>query len=126
MPTIPYTDWQLEASYVVAIPWAEGRDDNVDLDFTLKLAAGETIAAASAELWRLPAIGEDDAALLGSATSAGVTTASYLPAATVIDGVVVRQRVAGLARGRVYRLRFWIGPAGNRRDQSVIIDVARA
>ncbi len=97
MPTIPYTDWQLDATDVAAIPWAEGRDDNVDLDFTLKLAAGETIAAASAELWRLPAIGEDDAALLGSATSAGVTTASYLPAATVVDGVVVRQRVAGLA-----------------------------
>ncbi len=123
---IAYTDWQLEAGDLGALPWAFGRDDQVDVEFADKLGVAESIGAtATADLWLLPALGEDDATPLATATTT-TFAAPYLPAATVVEGTIVRQRLAGLLRGRVYRLRFWIGPAGNRRDQAVIIDVARA
>ncbi len=126
MPTIPYTDWQLAGNDAAAIAWAAGRDDEVPLDVALVLATAEPVSNPATELWILPAIGEADAVMLASATATATTSATYLPTPTTFVGTIVRQRVAGLARGRVYRLRFWIGPAGNRRDQGVVIDVARA
>lgn len=125
MSSPPPTDWSFEPTdavdrygrYVV-VPWASGMDAPVSIDFEELLASAETIDTVTATLWRLRAYGESDHTNVTSADP------DPLPGSPQVSGSVVSQRVANLARGRVYRLYLTIGGTGNVRSRSIVIDVS--
>lgn len=123
------TDWTPIPSDAVALDerglpkrykdWNPGDDDEVVIDLGPKLATGETllIGEVAIELWQLPVYGE----------SASVDkTAEMVSGAPSIVGTEIRQRLSGLARGRVYRLYVYFGPAGNHRSVTLPIVVSGA
>ena len=113
------TDWRPEATdgsadgYYVW-PWVEGMDDEVAIDVEPQLMPLETVVATETKLWRLKAYGEAD--------HLDVTATNCIDP-PIVAGTVIKQRIADLVRGRVYRLYAYHGIAGNRRAASVVIQV---
>lgn len=123
MSSPPPTDWSFEPTDVrdqyrrhVVVPWAVGMDAPIAIDVAALLAADEDPENVTAKLWKIKAYGETD--------HTDVTSETTLPGDPGVTGTIISQRVTALDRGRVYRLFFAFGPAGNVRMRSVVIDVS--
>lgn len=125
MSSPPPTDWSFEPTDVrdqyrrhVVVPWAVGMDVPIAIDIAAILDVNEVPSNVVATLWKLKAYGDAD--------HTDVTSETTLPGSPGVSGTIVSQRVTALERGRVYRLYFAFGPAGNVRMRSVVIDVSDA
>ena len=111
------TDALLPPPWYYAWPWAAGMDDAVAIDLGRspagQLAEGEAVANPACALRVLGerAAQDEDA------------PAGLLVGSPVVGGTVVTQRLAGLERGRLYRLQILHGPLGNRRAAGLLIEV---
>jgi hypothetical protein len=120
-----YTAWSpiaTDATYVnpstgeteYSWKWVAGNDDEVPVDVSASLATGEDISGqVSTKLVMLKSTSEADDTL----------TTGLLQGAPVVVGGLVKQRMADLDYPRVYRLHVTIGPAGNRRTITAVIEV---
>jgi hypothetical protein len=113
------TDWRPEPTDAHfgdfhAWPWVEGMDDEVAIDVKAQLLPDEPVVFASTLLWRLKAYGEPE--------NLDVTTTNCIDP-PLVEGTVIKQRIAGLVAGRVYRLYAYHGIAGNHRASSLVIEV---
>ena len=122
MSSPPPTDWSFEPTDAVdadgraqVVPWSPAMDAPIAIDVSPLLADAEVPSNVVATIWRLKAYAEAD--------HADQTSETTLPGDPVVSGTQVSQRVKSLARGRVYRLFFAFGPAGNVRQVSTVIDV---
>jgi len=125
MSSPPPTDWSFEPTdvaardgHLIVVPWAATMDAVVTMELEDDVDDGAQLESVSATLWRLKAYGESDH------TDVTAADPDPLPGAPVVEGTTISQRVANLTRGRVYRLYFTFGPAGNVRARSVVIDVS--
>jgi len=118
------TDWQPIATDVTytspttgereySLKWTQYDDDEVAVDLAADLAAEETLVSVDAHLWLLRATSESN----------DTDADSLLVDAPVVEGTMVRQRVAGLTKDRVYRLFIEFGSPGNHRTVTAVIEV---
>ena len=110
---IPRTQYGPAPTDAGLIPWAPGMDYPAAIDLVDQLAEGESVQNPATALWLLRADGEADHVDKSDLKVGGPT----------INGTVVMQRLAGLARGRYYRLFVTHGSSGNRRSASAVIKV---
>jgi hypothetical protein len=107
------------------LPWASGMDAPVLLDVSDLLGEGEVLLEADlfVTLWRIKAYGEADHT---NVTNDEPLSGNLDPTVDdpLVTGTILSQRIAHLARGRIYRLYFGFGPDGNVRQRSVVIMVS--
>jgi hypothetical protein len=116
--SIPVTDWtplltDARSDDFFYWPWVAEQDGLITLDLEPILRTNETPSNLDVTLWRLPAQGESDR----------TAASDLLLGAPLVSGTQVQQRMAGLARGRVYRLQVLVGAAGDQRAVTAVIVV---
>lgn len=94
--------------------WIQYNDDEIAIDLANILAEGETASDLDLHLWRLAATDE---------AVDPVAADDKLQGDPVLEGSVVKQRISGLEPFRVYRLFVGVGPAGNHRNITAVIEV---
>ncbi len=113
------TSYSLRPTDVGVVYVTAGFDAEVSVDLTAPVAQGAVVSNLAAECWRFPDLTE---AAISDAMIAANDKLNGAPAAT---GSVVRQRMTALDKGRVYRVEIAYGPAGNKRETGIIIDVSQ-